>query len=102
MQIAVLPVGDPSQYQGPNPRFGQPKEVACFSRDSSRKVHFDRRALRTYSAPALPVALDVGFDEYVPKSNDDEPAPLPGELTEGEWENELARNILSLRVGGGA
>jgi hypothetical protein len=25
-----------------------------------------------------------------------EPAPLPGELTEGEWENELARNILSL------
>eukprot|EP00966_Prymnesium_polylepis_P106794 2472195-Prymnesium_polylepis.1 len=74
--VGTLPVGEPSQYAGPNPRFDQPKEVACFSRDASRKIHLDRRALRAYTAPALPVALDVGFDEYVPKDNEDDPAPL--------------------------
>ncbi|KAL1507410.1 hypothetical protein AB1Y20_008252 [Prymnesium parvum] len=74
--VGTLPVGSPSQYQGPPPRFGKPKEVACFSRDSSRAVHFDRRALRDYTPPPLPVALDDGFASYVPKDNADEPAPL--------------------------
>ena len=76
MQVATLPVGEPSQYQGPNPKFGQPKEVACFSRDANRKIRLDRSALRKYGAPSLPVALDVGFDTYVEKDNGDEPAPL--------------------------
>ena len=75
-QIAALPVGEPSCYQGPNPRFAMPKEVACFSRDSDRKIHFDDRALRSYTAPALPVALDSGFEQYIPKDNVDDPAPL--------------------------
>lgn len=71
-----MEVGEPSRYQGNNPRFAQPTEVACFSRDASRRVHFDRRALRKYSAPPLPAALDVGFDSYIPKDDADEPAPL--------------------------
>lgn len=74
--IARLPVGQPPQYTGSCPKFSEPQEVACFSRDASRAVKFDRSSLRRYSPPPLPAALDVGFEDYRPKDNADEPAPL--------------------------
>lgn len=74
--LAQLPVRPASHYMGECPKFSKPKEVACFSRDSDRKIHFDQRALRQYVAPQLPARLDVGFESYVPKQKGAEPAPL--------------------------
>ena len=76
--MAELPVRPAAEYvPTEQPRFTQPTEVAKFSRSADRKVHFDRRALRTYAKPALPASLDVGFERYVGKNADaDEPAPL--------------------------
>ena len=76
-EVARFAVGPAKSYGGAFPQFKQPKELACYSRGASRAVSFDRSALRAYRAPALPAALDVGFERYVPKSADaDEPAPL--------------------------
>lgn len=74
--VACLRVGPAAEYAGACPKFSKPKEVACFSRDAGRRVHFDRRGLREYVAPHLPAALDVGFETYVPKQDVDDPAPL--------------------------
>ena len=75
--IAELPVKDPRQYAAAFPKFSQPKEIAHFSRDTTRAVRHDRSSLATYRAPALPAALDVGFETYAPKAAArDEPAPL--------------------------
>ena len=63
--IASLGVREAKSYAGNFPRFGQPREVACFSRDEARRVTFDRASLRPYRAPLLPAALDVGFEGYV-------------------------------------
>lgn len=93
MQIAALPVGEPSQYQGSFPRFGQPKEIAHFSRDAFRKVHFDRRALRTFQPPQLPAVLDEGFEDYSPKDSADDPAPL------GDVFDALSNQRLQLQPG---
>ncbi len=75
--VATLAVKEPPAYHGPYPPFSKPEEVACFSRDEDRKVHFDRRALQTFRAPVLPADLGEGFDSFVPKAHEpDEPAPL--------------------------
>mmetsp|Transcript_52976 Transcript_52976/g.121662 ORF Transcript_52976/g.121662 Transcript_52976/m.121662 type:complete len:409 (-) Transcript_52976:422-1648(-) len=71
-----FPVGEAAQYGGNFPKVTQPQEVACLSRDGTRAVRFDRSSLRTYVPPPLPAMLDQGFEQYVPKSNDGEPAPL--------------------------
>ena len=76
-EVARFAIGPVQSYGGAFPQFKQPKELACYSRGASRAVSFDRSALRAYRAPALPAALDVGFEQYIPKSADaDEPAPL--------------------------
>ena len=59
---------DTGRYAGACPRVTQPKEVAHFSRDTARSTHFDRRSLRRYRQPRLPVALDDGFMSYVPRA----------------------------------
>ena len=76
--LAAYPVQDAQKYLGAFPKITQPKEVASFSRDASRKVHFDRRQLRTYRPVALPAALDEDMERYRPKAPAvaDEPAPL--------------------------
>lgn len=75
--LAALPVQDAEKYAGNFPKMSQPKEVACYSRDSSRKVRHDKSGLRPYRPPALPAALDVDFERYIPKAApSSEPAPL--------------------------
>ena len=76
--LATLQVRAPAGYAGNFPRFGQPKEVACFSRDATRRVTYDRSALRPYRPARLPARLDDGFETYVPRqsSRTAEPAPL--------------------------
>lgn len=64
---ATLPVKEAPAYAGNFPKFSQPKEVACFSRDAARRVRHDRSALRPYRVARLPAALDVGFESYVPR-----------------------------------
>jgi len=78
MQVAALPLHPTATYVGKGfPKFGQPREIAHFSRDASRRVRFDKSGLGAYRTPRLPAALDVGFESYVPKSHDpNEPAPL--------------------------
>ena len=76
-ELSRLPLKEPRAYQGAHPQISQPKEVACYSRDADRTVHFDRRALRTYRPPPLPVQLDEGFETFVEKAHArDDPAPL--------------------------
>ena len=78
MQVAALLLHPTATYVGKGfPKFGQPREIAHFSRDASRRVRFDKSGLGAYRTPRLPAALDVGFESYVPKSHDpNEPAPL--------------------------
>ena len=77
MPIARLAVRDVAEYRGDFPKFTQPKEVARFSRDKSRNVHFDKRSLRAYRPAVLPAPLDEGFEEYRPRQEgSDGPAPL--------------------------
>ncbi|EOD21526.1 hypothetical protein EMIHUDRAFT_458336 [Emiliania huxleyi CCMP1516] len=78
MPVAALPLHPTATYVGKGfPKFGQPREIAHFSRDASRRVRFDKSGLGAYRTPRLPAALDVGFESYVPKSHDpNEPAPL--------------------------
>ena len=77
-QVTALPLHPTATYVGKGfPKFGQPREIAHFSRDASRRVRFDKSGLGAYRTPRLPAALDVGFESYVPKSHDpNEPAPL--------------------------
>jgi len=44
-------------------------EVGGFSRIDG-ELHFDKRALRRYSAPRLPASLATGFSDFVPKRDD--------------------------------
>ena len=75
--LAVMPVQNAEAYAGNFPKMSQPKEVACYSRDGSRQVRHDRSGLRPYRPPSLPAALDVGFEQYIPKAAEaGEPAPL--------------------------
>ena len=75
--MASLAVRDAKSYVGAFPKFGQPKEVACFSRDAGRTVTFDRASLRNYRVPRLPAVLDEGFEAYVARdSGSDEVAPM--------------------------
>lgn len=75
--LASLPVQDAKAYAGPFPKITEPKEVACFSRDADRSVHFDRRQLRAYRPATLPAELDAGFDGFRPKDpTATDPAPL--------------------------
>ena len=75
--LASLSVQAAASYATAFPKFGQPREVAHFSRDTARLVHYDRRSLQKYAPPALPARLDIGFDTYLPKaSRVDEPAPI--------------------------
>ena len=76
--LSSLKVSAPSGYAGNFPRFGQPKEVAYFSRDASRRVTYDRSALRAYRPAKLPATLDEGFESFVPRTPTDpaDPAPL--------------------------
>ena len=74
MELRVEPL---ASYAGTFPKLAQPKELACFSRDSSRRVAHDRSSLRAYRLPRLPAELDEGFATYVPRSNGaGEVAPL--------------------------
>lgn len=75
-EIGAFAVADAASYRGNFPTFSQPKEVACFSRDASRAVKFDKSALRKYRPAQLPVPLDEEFEAYTPKAAGDEPAPL--------------------------
>ena len=43
-ELSRLPLKEPRAYQGAHPQISQPKEVACYSRNADRTVHFDRRA----------------------------------------------------------
>jgi RAT1-interacting protein len=49
--------------------YARPLEVGGFSRIDG-ELHFDKRALRIYSAPRLPAPLSSGFDDFVPKRDD--------------------------------
>jgi RAT1-interacting protein len=87
-----------AQYAGNCPKFSQPKELACFSRDAGRQVHFDRRGLREYVAPRLPAPLDVGFETYVPKDNSVDPAPLGDVLSAlAHQQHSLTGSVLTYR-----
>ena len=75
--LASFPVKEPKAYAGNFPKITEPKEVAYFSRDRSRKIHFDRRQLQPYRAPTLPAALNEDYERFRTKTADPEgPAPM--------------------------
>ena len=74
--MSPLSVKDAKAYAGNFPKFSQPTEIACFSRDAGRRISFDRSSLRPYRVPRLPAALDEGFESYVPRNSEGEEAPL--------------------------
>ena len=52
-ELSRLPLKEPRAYQGAHPQISQPKEVARYSRDADRTVHFDR-ARAADVGPPLP------------------------------------------------
>ena len=49
--------------------YGRPLQVGGWSRIDG-ELHFDKRALRQYSAPRLPGSLSSGYNDFVPKRDD--------------------------------
>ena len=68
---AVQPRFDVAAYRPAAAKtpYARPLEVGWWSRIDGEQ-HFDKRALRRYSAPRLPASLSSGFTDFVPKRDD--------------------------------
>lgn len=62
-RLNLLPLG---QWKGSG-NYGEPREIARFSRDADREVRLDDSELKYYFPPELPSDLNFGFPELLIK-----------------------------------